>query len=285
MILRAHNFLEHWEQSLKVLEYKALEHTISKEVRNILHTLINSYVALLTIHRDTLGGKFLFLPWLHLTEICKHVFGKAQRIIKDFSYCNFVYMIPKLCAQVRHTMQHFKINLQATAIGYVYTYMDTAKLNIVNLLKIPTQAKEVKINGEALMDTKSLLHLLGIAPACLCQSFHHSSRSKLTLLPFLLSLLRNSRTLTSSNNESGSTSNAGTSLLASEELQDDEPSHRKILQYLLEVNISQESLTERAMKKLDGLRCAGFAVDADKFYKPVSHWSANILLPSCRDND
>ncbi|KAF6745910.1 hypothetical protein DFP72DRAFT_778941, partial [Ephemerocybe angulata] len=68
MVLRARHFINHWEMYLKVSGYPKATHIISKEALDISRILIDGY---------------------------------ARKIVKDFNFRDFIYMMPKLLNRIR----------------------------------------------------------------------------------------------------------------------------------------------------------------------------------------
>ncbi|KAL1939191.1 hypothetical protein VTO73DRAFT_10232 [Trametes versicolor] len=98
MLLRAHYFVKMWTTYLKHAHYPLRQYCISREALDITRILIESLFALIMIHRDYSAWHTVtlpLLPWLHSTEPCKHVFGEARQIVKDFAFLNFHIMIKK----------------------------------------------------------------------------------------------------------------------------------------------------------------------------------------------
>jgi hypothetical protein len=67
MVLRARFFLKAWETYLSICGYPKSRYFISREANDILHILIDGFIALIVIHRDHLppGMSAPLLPWLH----------------------------------------------------------------------------------------------------------------------------------------------------------------------------------------------------------------------------
>jgi hypothetical protein len=95
-MLRAKYFLESWEAFLNACGYRKDRYFISREAADILRFIIDGFIALVVIHRDHVPGRVPLLPWLHSSEACEHVFGEARHVVKDFTYLDFIYMLPKL---------------------------------------------------------------------------------------------------------------------------------------------------------------------------------------------
>ncbi len=92
--------------------------------------IIEGYIGLLISHRDYILKmfphlKFPFLPWLYSTEVCEHLFGECRKLVKDFSFADFIYMVPKLHVLMEAAMKLETITKEkATArAGQVYTHL------------------------------------------------------------------------------------------------------------------------------------------------------------------
>ena len=97
MVLRCRYFLRLWKRFLTAAGYTWSRYVISREADDILDTTINGLIGLIYIYRDHLGEqRYPLLPWLHSTKICKHVFAECRKLVKDFTYLNFLYMVPCL---------------------------------------------------------------------------------------------------------------------------------------------------------------------------------------------
>ncbi|KAF8801615.1 hypothetical protein BYT27DRAFT_7261749 [Phlegmacium glaucopus] len=165
LALRAHYFLDSWEAFLQSCGYRKDQYFISQEANDILHIIIEGLIALIIIHRDHLSGPVALLPWLHSSEACEHVFGEAHQVVKDFTFLDFIYMIPKLRIKLHQAVLRGKSsNGKARAVGYSHTYFDHEGLDLVALSTYPTDA-EINILAErAAQEANSLVALLGVNP-------------------------------------------------------------------------------------------------------------------------
>jgi hypothetical protein len=100
LVLQARYFLDAWTAFLEVGGYSKPRHHLSREALDIMDILIEGFLALLIIHRDYIDGIAPFLPWTNLTKSCEHTFGAACKIVKDFTFLDLIYMIPKLCIKL-----------------------------------------------------------------------------------------------------------------------------------------------------------------------------------------
>ena len=172
MLLRARYFLDSWERFLAQSDYKKPLHFLSREAIDILRQIIEGLLGLIFIYRDHLRNSNdinPLLPWLHSTEQCEHVFGDARRIITDFSFLDFVRMIPKLRVTIREAMLRARIDPRATASGYSHTHFDSRGLDIPILATFPSDEEIDAAANEAAEEAESLLALLGLSPKRLRQ--------------------------------------------------------------------------------------------------------------------
>ena len=170
MVLRARYFLNAWDRFLQKASYPKHIYMISREAIDICQYIVEGFLGLLFIHRDHLSAMHAFLPWLHSSEACEHIFGEARHVVKDFTMLDFVYMIPKLRVKVRQAILHAKTtNPRARASGYNHTYFDLSGLDLLTLASYPSDDEigtAAKCAGEEL---DGLLGLLGISPGRLRQ--------------------------------------------------------------------------------------------------------------------
>jgi hypothetical protein len=104
LVLWAQYFLDAWETYLDHSGYKHSQYFLSHEAVNIAHIIIEGYIALVIIHIDHLPDLFPLCPWLHSTEACEHGFGEAQKIVKDFTMLDLIYMVPKLHIKIHEAI-------------------------------------------------------------------------------------------------------------------------------------------------------------------------------------
>ena len=146
MVLRARFFIDMWRSFLKSVGYPVSVFYISQEFDNISNILVEGLITLMVIHHDHLGmdeesdyNCYPLLPWLHSSETCEHVFGECRKLIKDFTFLDFIYMIPKLTALIRSTVrQGHTDNHRAHAGGYAHTYIDAEDCDLAQLSIFPT---------------------------------------------------------------------------------------------------------------------------------------------------
>ena len=63
---------------LKTAGYVEDWHYVSHQFGDIIDILVDGLIGLVIIYRDHMDGEiYPLLPWLHSTEVCKHVFGEC----------------------------------------------------------------------------------------------------------------------------------------------------------------------------------------------------------------
>ena len=171
LVLRAKYFLDSWEAFLSACGYRKDRYFISREATDILRFIIDGFIALVIIHRDHIPGRVPLLPWLHSSEACEHVFGEARHVVKDFTFLDFIYMIPKLRIKLHEAVLHGKSSdPKARASGYSHSYFDHEGFDLIALSTYPSDADIDLANESAAEEANSLIALLGINPNSLT---HH----------------------------------------------------------------------------------------------------------------
>lgn len=167
MVLRAQYFLNRWECWLTACGYPKKKHFLSREALDIIRILVEGYIGLMILHRDNDEITAVpFIPWLHSTEACEHIFGEARRIVKDFCTLDFVYMIPKLTVALRQAaLEARSADAKARASGYNHTYLDSTQLDMMALASYPDDDEVSEIAAAAAEDVDTLLQLIGVVPA------------------------------------------------------------------------------------------------------------------------
>ena len=177
IVLRARYFIDCWLAFLAAGQYPitgATQYCLSREALDITRILIEGYIILMYIHRDCLSDCFEdpipFLPWLHSSEACEHVFGDARNIVSDFTMLDFIYFIPKLSVTLRKAANRAisTSDAKAKATGYNHTYFNCdGRLDLLVLATFPNDSEIGEIAQAAAEEVDSLINLLGIDPACL----------------------------------------------------------------------------------------------------------------------
>lgn len=163
LALRAHYFLAHWTLFLEVSGYDKNRYHVSRPALDILNVLVNGLIALIIVHRDHIRGRAPLLPWLCSTEPCEHVFGSARQVVKDFTYLDFIFMVPKLRVKIRETVLNSHTgDPKARASGYNHTYVDSSGVDLELLTTFPSDVNILKIAKIAADEAVKLMALLGI---------------------------------------------------------------------------------------------------------------------------
>jgi hypothetical protein len=105
------------------------------------------------------------LPWLYSAEICEHIFGLCRQIQQDFTFLDFLYMVPKLSIRLREhaLLGHFSDGKER-AHGYNHTYNDFRGVNLVNLSTYPTDLDIKDALQEGHHQAEHLWSILGVVP-------------------------------------------------------------------------------------------------------------------------
>ncbi|KAG8719058.1 hypothetical protein FRC08_003739 [Ceratobasidium sp. 394] len=165
MVLRAHFFLELWKRLLAALNYDEKQHFITREAEDIIGTLVHGYFSLIIIYRDHLDDEnYPLCLWLHSTKPCKHTFGECRKQRPDFSFSDFVQMVPKLQVILLASMLtgDYEGDSKARAAGYYHTYTSSRGINIAALSKSVTNTDIDSAAKVALGEAKALIALCGI---------------------------------------------------------------------------------------------------------------------------
>lgn len=125
--------------------------------------ICESYIKLLRIYRDLHPGH-PFVPWLHSTEPNEHLFGVARTIKTDFTYLDFIQLVPKigslLLGAFGESMAQAKAN--ATTSGYLHSYYNIKKINVKALLTIPGDKFINSSASASYLEAAQLLEACGI---------------------------------------------------------------------------------------------------------------------------
>lgn len=265
MVLRARYFLDRWELFLDHAQYPKGRYFLSRQAIDILRIVIHGYIALMYLHRDHLTNiepRPAFIPWLHSTEACEHVFGEARRIVKDFSALDFIYMVPKLGMKLRQTIAKSEsAKSNTTAMGYNHTYLDYTGIDVAALAVFPSDVDIDDIAQAAANDADSLWQLLGVAPAAL----RRASQMHLTVLPSIHELFEGGDGDDDPDREG-------------EEDSDDESSEVQRIQQMIEMENNPKLSRTRAQEvTLEQMTCVSIAVMMDEMTElcvPISPCSA-----------
>ncbi|KAI0324088.1 hypothetical protein GY45DRAFT_1228539, partial [Cubamyces sp. BRFM 1775] len=163
MALRTRFFLDGWQAYLKAADYHKSHHFIFHKAADICSILIDDLIGLIVVYHDHLrqDTPIPLLPWLHSSEVCEHVFAECHKLVKDFTYLDFIYMIPRLhvllCSIIR-----FASDLKVHTSGYAYSYFNTDSINLASLVTFPSDDKIQQAACDVWQEAKSLLVLVGI---------------------------------------------------------------------------------------------------------------------------
>ncbi|KAI9066464.1 hypothetical protein FKP32DRAFT_1565821 [Trametes sanguinea] len=166
MLWRSRFFLEGWRQHILDHPLYALHtHFISRELYDILSIFINAMLLLIVTHRDYFPDVPL-LHWLNSTETCEHFFGCARKIQKDFTFVEWILMIPKISAlmagELRNKMKGAQAKAASSRFGYHHSYFDSHGVDLANLATFPSDEEIEALIRVAHTEAQSLLAILGI---------------------------------------------------------------------------------------------------------------------------
>lgn len=151
LVFRACYFLVIWREHVNRHPYHTHSiHFLSQESFDILTIICESFIKLLRSYCD-LYPDHPFVPWLHSTEPNEHLYGVARMIKTDFTYLDFIQLVPKMGAiylgAFGHSLAEAKSNV--TTSGYQHTYFKCDNINLKALCQFPCD------------DTISLLAITG----------------------------------------------------------------------------------------------------------------------------
>ncbi|OSC97162.1 hypothetical protein PYCCODRAFT_1377732 [Trametes coccinea BRFM310] len=166
MLWRSRFFLEGWRQHILNHPLYALHtHFITRELYDILSIFINAMLLLIVTHRDYFPDVPL-LHWMNSTETCEHFFGCARKIQKDFTFVEWILMIPKISAlmagELRSKMKGAQAKAASSRFGYHHSYFDSRGVDLANLATFPSDDDIEALIRVAHVEAQSLLGILGI---------------------------------------------------------------------------------------------------------------------------
>lgn len=166
LVLRARYFLHYWREHIVRHPLHTLAiNFISRESFDILTIICESYIKLLRIYRDIYPGQ-PFIPWLHSTESNEHLFGVARTVKTDFTYLDFLQLVPKigslLLGAFGESMAYAKGS--ATRSGYYHTWFNIKKLNLIALRIIPGDGFIDMAASASYLEAAQLLEACGVYP-------------------------------------------------------------------------------------------------------------------------
>ncbi|KAH9855569.1 hypothetical protein C2E23DRAFT_813848 [Lenzites betulinus] len=256
MVLRARFFFDIWRRFLAAASYPENRYCISREAIAIIHILIDGLIALVIIHRDFMGDeKHPLFPWLHSTEVCEHVFGECRKLVKDFTYLDFLYMLPRLSTLVREACKAARSSdPRARASGYAHTYFESKGVNIAALAIFPSDDEITAVARAAWEEATNLWDLLGVTASDIFRSDTATTR-----LPSLSSWFAPGEDPvwdgSSSDSESGE---------EDDDLSDNEELTEAVeLQNLLDAEETASGRSNKTDDRMFSLRCAAVATALD----------------------
>jgi hypothetical protein len=264
MVLRAKFFYQMWRSFLKATGYAEDRHFVSHQFADIIDTLVDGLISLAIIYRDHMDSKvFPLLLWLHSSKICEHLFAECCKLIKDFTYLDFIYMVPRLliliCAAVNlgHTGDS-----KARASGYTHSWHDSEDINITNLSDLPLDSDIEQVAKEAWDKADSLFTFLGVSPADFI--FKQPNSEQMTRLPGI-SLWFTPDTnpvpefLHPEDEDDGFVAEPN-----EEDSNSEETSEAAQLQFQIDSEEFAHSRSNETDNRILGLTCAAIAVEVDK---------------------
>lgn len=135
LVLRARYFLVFWREHIIRHPLHGLStNFISRESFEIMMILCDSFIKLYRLHRDVYPD-YPFVPWLHSTEPNEHLYGVARTVKTDFTYLNFVQLVPKISTLLLGAFGSRVADAKSntTASGYLHTYATHNKANLAAL--------------------------------------------------------------------------------------------------------------------------------------------------------
>jgi hypothetical protein len=274
MVLRARYFLAMWHNFLSRAQYKIPQHFISREAADIARILIDGFLGLILVYRDHLPRVNPLLPWLHSSEACEHVFGKARQIVKDFTMLDFYYMIPKLHVKLQEAAFRAKLsNPKARASGYTHTYFDGKGTDLHTLSHFPMNDEIASVALQAAQEAEALTVLLGLSPKQLSISYNMSQVVESGPLPSIKSWLApaaNTALDSLDDDEANNNSNSDKANDTNSDKANNGDSEASVLQYLIDEEERRQFHPENNHQDdehLLSLTCAAFAITAAEFTK------------------
>ncbi len=166
MLWRTRFFLDGWRQYvLDHPHYTLHTHFITRELYDILSIFINAMLALILTHRDFFPDIPLY-HWLNSTEPCEHFFGCARKIQKDFTFVEWLIMLPKvailMAGELRNKLKGAQAKAAAARHGYHHSYFDTRGIDMANLTSFPSDVEFEDMIRVAHTEAKDLLTIVGI---------------------------------------------------------------------------------------------------------------------------
>ena len=141
--------------------------TISSQFRDILRYLVFGLIQLIIVYRDNYQSHYPLLPWLHLTEVCKHVFGVLHLLVKDFTMLDVFNLIPKLFLRLRvftQSMSTVHTSGKEAVSGYAHTFSDCRGTDLSALSAFPMDDQIHQAAKDTYDEAEDLIFILGVSP-------------------------------------------------------------------------------------------------------------------------
>ncbi|KAI0309338.1 hypothetical protein OF83DRAFT_1179744 [Amylostereum chailletii] len=166
MALRVRYFIDIWSKFLDKAKYEPKsKYFISREATDIVRMAVDGLIGLIIIHRDHLNKIWPLLPWLHSSEACEHIFAECRKLVKDFTFLDALYLVPRLHASIRATVFLEKTtSANARASGYAHTYFDAHGIDLNVLSTFPTDEEIFGASRDAWKEAEHLFSILGVSP-------------------------------------------------------------------------------------------------------------------------
>jgi hypothetical protein len=160
--------MDYWQSYLQSAAYSEKQYFLSQEATDIAQYLIDSLIGSVLVYQDHLDGTLPLLLWLHSSETCEHVFGKAHQIVKDFTMLDFFYMMTKLHVKLYEAvLRGNSSDLKVHTNSYNHTYLDTKGIDMQMLATFLTNDGIKDAAQQAMEECESLVALLGLDPMML----------------------------------------------------------------------------------------------------------------------
>lgn len=170
MVFRARHFFTAWVAHIDAHpDYSRHTNFISRESYDIfISGICDGLVTLIISYRDFYPD-FPFLPWLHSTACCEHIFGIIRKLKADFSIGDLMQLIPKLTCLLQAEFGDLSPEEQANKVGagYHHTYHKADGVDLKDMRHWPTDADLAEANKLAMQDVQGLLAPLGLDAAAL----------------------------------------------------------------------------------------------------------------------
>lgn len=164
LVLRARYFLRFWRDHIvRHPHHSTTVNFISRESFDILMILCDSFLKLVRLHRD-LYPSYPFLPWLYSTEFNEHYYGVARYLKKDFTFLDFIQLIPKMTALLlgAFATQTHQASSNSSAAGYEHTHFKGGKIDVQNLRSWPQDLDVDDAAEAAAAEAIQLLRVCGV---------------------------------------------------------------------------------------------------------------------------